>query len=88
MSDYNDENEFLRATIEKLQIQYSNMKIESQKKSNQISELQKWVKNLTEINSANYSTAMSKVNEGLEDYYSLKQEISEIKKQTMYEKRK
>ena len=88
VSEYSDENDFLRATIDKLTIQFDNMKVESQKKTNQISELQKWVKNLIDINSANYTTAMTKVNEGLENYYSLKQEISDIKKQTMYEKRK
>jgi hypothetical protein len=87
-ADIHEENDYLRATIDKLQIQKSNMEIESQKKSNQILELQKWVKNLTDINSANYPTAMIKINEGLEYYCYLKQDICELKKQTMHERRR
>jgi len=87
-NDIQEENDYLRATIEKLTIQLNNMKVESQKKGNQVAELQKWVKNLTEVNSANYATAMAKINEGLEYYFYLKQDICELKKQTMHEKRR
>ena len=66
--DIHEENDYLRATVEKLTIQLSNMKIESQKKNNTISEHQKWIKNLTAINSANYPQAMEKINEGIENY--------------------
>lgn len=88
LNDIHDENEYLRSTIEKLTIQSNNMAIESQKKTNQIAELQKWVKNLTEINAANYPAAMTKINEGLEYFLYLRQDICDLKKQTMHERRR
>lgn len=83
-----DENETLRNTIEKLTNGLQNLKAESQRKTEQITELQKWTQNLISLNATNYESAMTKVREGLENYFFLKEDICELKKEIMYEKRK
>src|SRR5690242_6842707 len=87
-SDVNDENELLKATIDKLTTSLTTLKAESQRKSEQITELQKWTENLITLNSTNYEGAMTKVREGLENYYFLREDICELKKEIMYEKRR
>lgn len=83
-----DENETLKNTIEKLTNGLQNLKAESQRKTEQITELQKWTQNLISLNATNYESAMTKVREGLENYFFLKEDICELKKEIMYEKRK
>jgi len=87
-SDALDENEMLRHNIEKLSIGLANLKNENQRKAEQVTELQKWTQNLIALNSTNYEGAMTKVREGLENYFFLKEDICELKKEIMYEKRK
>ena len=87
-NDLIDENEALRNTIAKLSSGLASLKSESQRKSEQITELQKWTQNLVALNSSNYEGAMEKVSEGLEHYFFLKEDICELKKEIMYEKRK
>ena len=83
-----DENEMLRNNIEKLTTGLANLKAENQRKSEQVTELRKWVQNLISLNTTNYEGAMSKVQDGLENYFFLKEDICELKKEIMYEKRK
>jgi len=87
-SESMDENEMLRHNIEKLSIGLANLKNENQRKAEQVTELQKWTQNLIALNSTNYEGAMTKVREGLENYFFLKEDICELKKEIMYEKRK
>ena len=87
-SESMDENEMLRHNIEKLSIGLANLKNENQRKGEQVTELQKWTQNLIALNSTNYEGAMTKVREGLENYYFLKEDVCELKKEIMYEKRK
>ena len=87
-NDQADENDTLRSTIIKLNSGLVSLKAESQRKSEQISELQKWTQNLIALNSSNYESAMGKVREGLAKYFFLKEDICELKKEIMYEKRR
>ena len=58
-----EENEILKVTIEKLIDKISIIKSESQKKTNSIDELTKWVKSLTMLNAGNYPEVMNKIND-------------------------
>lgn len=83
-----DEAESLRNQIDKLSHGLAHIRGESSKKSEQIAELQKWTQNLIALNSSNYEVAMTKVSEGLKSYFDLKEDICELKKEIMYERRR
>jgi len=86
--DLIEENQNMKSTIEKLNNQITAMKLESQKKNNTIDELTKWVKNLALLNTGNYADAMNKINEGLEKFFFMQEDICELKKEVMLEKKR
>ena len=58
-----EENEILKFTIDRLTDQITIIKSESQRKSNTVDELTKWVKSLTMLSAGNSPEVMNKIND-------------------------